>query len=71
MNTPQSVNVQSDVTMKQIGQTTTTAGLWQRLKAAYKTGTTVDFEGHAWLVTGFRLASPDKLNSEIATVRRA
>jgi len=59
------------VMMKQVSQDAAPVGLWQRLKEAYKQGSTVEFEGHAWSVTGFRRASRDRFRSEVATVKRA
>lgn len=62
---------QTVVTMKQISQNAAPVSLWQRLKKAYKSGGTVEFEGHSWQVTGFRLASHDRFGSGVATVKRA
>lgn len=61
---------QNVVMMKQVSQGAAPVGLWQRLKAAYKNGSTVEFEGHAWSVTSFRRAAHDKFRSEVATIRR-
>jgi len=59
------------VMMKQVSQDAAPVGLWQRLKEAYRHGSTVEFEGHAWSVTGFKRASHDRFRSEVAIVRRA